>query len=194
MNDDRLAFILRAPALVERVVRGTLREALRSRRYQSGALELRTFANAALSELERIALAKRLDLDAIGRLELQNATVSAAGCLASSAVARRLFSVPIERFRAAPAEIDAAVVDTQRRLHLIRVELVTGAAARTELASRIGRSLPEMARLSAPPLLHLMSARDGRLRSFGEVGSKVNDIATERMPSERTAIARAMMS
>ncbi|MBD5654076.1 MAG: hypothetical protein IAI50_02705 [Candidatus Eremiobacteraeota bacterium] len=175
MSDDRLAFILRSPALVERVVRAVLHEALRSRRYQSGALEVRAFASAALSELERIAAATRLDTDAIGRLELQNSTVNAAGCFASSALARRLFAIPAERFRAVPAEVDAAVLDARERIHLIRLELVTSGAARSELARAIARLLPPPRSSTHLPQLHFLSLRDGQLRSIGEIETTAAD-------------------
>lgn len=175
MNDDRLAFILRAPALVERVVRGALREALRSRRYSSGALEVRAFANATLSELERLAEATRIDLDALGRLELHNAAVSAAGCFASSAAARRLFAVPVGRFRAAPPEVDAALLDAAGRAHVVRLELVTSGAARAQLAATIGRALPPPKRGTDSPRLHLVSLRDGTLRSFDAPAKTADD-------------------
>lgn len=175
MNDDRLAFILRAPALVERVVRGALREALRSRRYQSGFLEVRAFANATLSELARLAEATRIDLDALGRLELQNAAVSAAGCFASSAAARRLFALPVGSFRAAPPDVDAALLDAAGRTHVVRLELVTGGAARAQLAATIGRSLPAPKGAGGPPRLHLVSLRDGKLRSFETVAKSADE-------------------
>jgi len=179
MNDERLAFILRAPALVERAVRGALREALRSRRYRSGALEVRAFANAALGELERIAEGKRIDLDALARLELKNATVAAAGCFASSAAARRLFALPVGRLRAAPAECDAALLDARGCSHVVRLELVASGAARAELAAKIGRALPRPKgnekENEVAARVHLLSLRDGKLRSFGAAEGAAED-------------------
>jgi hypothetical protein len=171
MNDERLAFILRAPALVERVVRGTVREALRSRRYRSGPLDVRTFATAALSELDRIALDRRGDVDALGRLELQNATVSAAGCFASSAVARRLFSVAHDRYRAAPPEADAVLSDGRGSWHAVRLELLAGADARLHVARAVARAAASLRRDYNACQVHLFSLRDGRLRSYDATAS-----------------------
>lgn len=164
---DRLAFIRQAPELVERVVRSAAREAIEAKRLSDRALDVRDIANLALGELERALAAANVRLDAVERHELAGSTLRAATAFASSRLARRLRTVPVARFRAAPAGADAALADRDGNVHIIRVEAFAGDAQRVACAREIEATLVAAGSATLrPPAVHFLSLRDGKLRSF----------------------------
>ncbi len=166
MNDDRLAFILRSPELVERAVRAALSALFATRALHAGSLEPHAFGNVALEALDAALAAERRTLDAVGRHEIQGATLRAAARFAGSKLARRLFALPAERFGTPPPHADALVYDARGRVHVVRIEACADQAARLGAARRISAALPADAQRLADPMIHLFSLRDGRLRSF----------------------------
>jgi hypothetical protein len=169
MTDDRLAFLLRAPALVETVVRRALRRALRTARLRGEAPDVRAFANLALSELHRALANRPAPHDPLARHELDAATVRAATAFASSTLARRLFALPAERFAEAPPEVDAAVRDARGGLHFVRLETFASDDARLRAVPLVVRAASGALAADAPSL-HFFSLRDGRRRSYASLG------------------------
>jgi hypothetical protein len=166
VNDDRLSFILRSPEIVERSVRAAFSIALAARGLRGGSLEPHAFGNVALEALDAALAAERRALDAVGRHEIQGATLRAAAAFARSRLARRLFALPAERFGKAPPHADALVYDERKRLHVVRIEALADQAARLGAARRIAAAATAGVRPLADPMIHLFSLRDGRLRSF----------------------------
>jgi hypothetical protein len=175
VNDDRLSFILRSPELVERAVRSAFATLLAARGLRAAALEPHAFGNVALAALDTALADERCFLDAVGRHEIQGATLRAAARFGRSALARRLFALPADRFRSAPPDADALVRDERGREYSVRIEALADQAARLEVARKIAATLPAGAqRLRAPAIL-LYSLRDGRLRSFRIAGGAALD-------------------
>jgi hypothetical protein len=166
VNDDRLSFILRSPELVERAVRAAFSAVFAARGLRAGSLEPHAFGNVALEALDAALAAERRTLDAVGRHEIQGATLRAAARFGGSKLARRLFALPAERFGKAPPHADALVYDQRKRVHAVRIEAFADQAARLGAARSIAAALPAEAQLLAPPVIHFFSLRDGRLRSF----------------------------
>jgi len=93
--DDRLSFILRTPGVVEGVVREALRRALCARRHRGEPPDVRSFSNLALRVLERRTRDAGGSLDAVGRHELEAATLRAAAAFRSHDVTVGMCSVAV---------------------------------------------------------------------------------------------------
>jgi hypothetical protein len=171
VNDDRLSFLFRSPELVERAVRAAFAILLAARGLRGAALEPHAFGNVALEALDAALASERRSLDAVGRHEIQGATLRAAARFGGSALARRLFALPAERFGAAPPQADALVFDERRRAHAVRIEAFADQAARLDAARKIAAAIPAQAPQLREPAIHLFSLRDGRLRSFRIAGA-----------------------
>lgn len=166
--EERLAFILRSPDVIERSVRAALHSSLAVRTSRSKSPDVRTFGNRALEALDVALTSERPTLDAIERHELQAATLRAGARFVRSKLARRLFELPPARFAEAPPQADVAVRDEGGHLHVVRLEATATLAQRAQTARAIAGALRTGAIPLRPPAVHLFSLRDGRLRSFGE--------------------------
>lgn len=166
LMDDRLAFIRRAPAIVEAIVRTAAREAIDARRTYDRVLDARDLANLALAELDCAVARLGVRLDGVGRYELAEATVRAATTLARSPLVRRLMRVPVARFRPTPEGADVALVDRAGNPHVVRIEAFSGDASRVTCAREIARTCARDTTSLRAPTIHLFSLRDGTLRSF----------------------------
>ncbi|GAC1312386.1 MAG: hypothetical protein NVSMB21_22900 [Vulcanimicrobiaceae bacterium] len=160
MNDDSLLHLLRAPAFVERALRGALAEMIATRRGDGERWEPRRFVRSALVRALRIP-ASAGD-DALVRHERESAVVRAASFFAASALGRRLREMPVERFVTPPPRVDVAVRDRRGALHYVCLETHVGGQARLEAVALAVRAMEPGARAS----LHFFSLRDGSLRSF----------------------------
>jgi hypothetical protein len=170
VNDDRLAFLLRSPEIVERSLRSAFAALLATRGLRSASLDPHALGNVALEALDAVLAGRRCKLDAVGRHEIQGATLRAAARFGSSALARRLFVLPADRFGTAPPQADALVFDERRRVHAVRIEALADQAARLDAARSIADAIPAHAAQLREPAIHLYSLRDGRLRSFRIAG------------------------
>lgn len=166
VNDDRLSFILRSPELVERAVRSACTTLLAARGLCAASLEPHAFGNVSLAALDAALVAERCVLDAVGRHEIQGATLRAAARFGRSQLACRLFALPADRFGTAPPDADALVRDERGRAHCVRIEALADQAARLDAARKIAAALPAGAQRLPEPAILLYSLRDGRLRSF----------------------------
>jgi len=165
--DDRLSFLLRTPALVESVVRETLRRALAARRSRDEPPAVRDFSNLALLVLERRtgAAARTGDTDPVGRHELEAATLRAAAAFAASSLARRLFRIPRGRISAGTSGADLAVRDARGRLHLVRLETFRTPEERLVAVDVMAKTAPRQP-LGERPAIHFFSLLDGTFRSY----------------------------
>jgi hypothetical protein len=161
--DDRLSFMLRTPALVESVVRESLRRALAARRVRDEPPDVRSFSNLALLVLERRAGASAAD--PVGRHELEAATLRAAARFAASGLARRLFRIPRARVAPGPPGTDVAVRDARGRLHLVRLETFRTPDERLAALDVAAKAAPRQP-LDEPPAIHFFSLLDGTFRSY----------------------------
>lgn len=166
VNEDRLAFILRSPELVERAVRAALARVQAARGLRGEAIDVHAFGNVALEALDGLLFAEGRSLDAVARHEIHGATLRAAARFGRSALARRLLALPAERFGPPPPRADAFVYDERQRVHVVRIEAYAVQAARLEEARRIAATLPAGLPGLHEPAIHMFSLRDGRLRSF----------------------------
>ena len=165
MTDQRLAFLFRSPQVVEAAVRAALVEALTIRRLRLGEIDARTFGNRTLEKLRRRLDREPKHLDALGMHELEVETVRAAARFFSSKIGRRLLTIEPERLEAARRGCDATVKDAHGRLHVVRIETLSNDDDRVTLGRRLA-DLVAPARGLYAPRVHLLSLRDGRLRSF----------------------------
>jgi hypothetical protein len=165
--DDRLSFILRTPALVESVVRETLRRALAARPLRDEPLDVRSFSNLALLVLKRRAgLSDSYPrTDPVGRHELEAATLRAAAQFAASGLARRLFRIPRGRISPGPPGADVAVRDARGRLHLVRLETFRTPDERLAALDLATKAAPRQP-LGDRPAVHFFSLLDGTFRSY----------------------------
>jgi len=162
--DDRLSFLLRTPALVERVVREALRRALAARRLRDEPPDVRSFSNLALLVLER-RTGTSAGTDPVGRHELEAATLRAAAAFAGSSLARRLFRIPRERLTPGPAGADVTVRDARGRLHLVRLETFRTPDERLAALDAAVKAAPGTS-LGERPAVHFFSLLDGTFRSY----------------------------
>jgi hypothetical protein len=161
--DDRLSFLLRTPALVESVMRETLRRALATRRRRDEPPDVRGFSNLALLVLERRM--RGADADPVGRHELQAATLRAAACFAASSLARRLFRIPLQRIARGPEGADLSVRDARGGVHLVRLEIFRNAQERLAAVDALAKAWPGEP-LRKRPAVHFFSLLDGSFRSY----------------------------
>jgi hypothetical protein len=165
VNDQRLSGIIRSPNLVEDALRIALADGLTGRRLRLGEIDARSFAIRALDSLRVILGASKRTLDAVELHQLEAATIAASGRLFSSKLGRRLFTIDVARLEPTPRMIDAAVIDTHGRRHVVRIEACSNDAQRVDLGRAIASRANRKPGLHAPRV-HLFSLRDGRLRSF----------------------------
>jgi hypothetical protein len=165
VNDQRLSGIIRSPNLVEDALRIALADGLTGRRLRLGEIDARSFAIRALDSLRVILGASKRTLDAVELHQLEAATIAASGRLFSSKLGRRLFTIDVARLEPTPRMIDAAVIDTHGRRHVVRIEACSNDAQRVDLGRVIASHANRKLGLHAPRV-HLFSLRDGRLRSF----------------------------
>jgi hypothetical protein len=168
--DDRLSFILRTPGVVEGVVREALRRALCARRHRGEPPDVRSFSNLALRVLERRTRDAGGPLDAVGRHELEAATLRAAAAFAASSLARRLFRIPVQRIAPGPPGADLAVRDVRGRLHLVRLETFRTPDERLAALDAAAKAVPPPL-LRERPAIHFFSLLDGTFRSYPSIAT-----------------------
>jgi len=177
MPDDSLLYLARAPAFVERAVRGAFAEMVTARQLGGATCDVRSFAQLALLCARAIVTADRSDVLALH--EREAAVVRAATSFAASALGRRMRAIPIGRLVAAPVGVDAAVHDRHRALHYVRLETFPGAQARIEAVARAFRAM-DRAALPTHASLHFFSLRDGLLRSYPPLPTRKADVPPRR--------------
>jgi hypothetical protein len=162
---DSLGFMLRAPGLVERAVRGAVRRWLAPDAPRVEPLDARRLANLALLALKELLASDESSPDPVARHELQGATLAAVSRFARSKLAERLAALPRRRFAAAPPAADALVLGESGALHAVRLEATARLADRVAVARSVATAVGDV-RALREPAVHLFSLRDGRLRSF----------------------------
>jgi hypothetical protein len=178
--DDRLTFILRTPALVESVVRDALRRSLAARSLRNDAVDVRTFSNLALECLDVRLRDRAAEHDAVGRHELEAATLRAAAAFAASKLARRLFALPRARLGPGPRGADVAVRDARGSLHLVRLETFRSADERLTALDRLAKFRAARSPGTEPPAIHFFSLLDGGFRSYPAAASRPAAAAPRR--------------
>ncbi len=192
MDETTVTFIVRAPASIEAAVRATLRATLALRALRAAPIDPRSFANAALDEVERTMAEAGSARDAVARHEIKSATLRAAATFAASPLGRRLFRLPPQRIAGtlAPGTFDAVVRDRTGRLHGVRLEGCGNERVRADLRARAALAAAHLPG-DAERFVHLFSLRDGLLRSQTVAHEPVRLGVTPSLPMPSAAAAIA---
>jgi hypothetical protein len=168
MSVDRLQRVKTRPLFVENAVRVSLRDAVAWRIGGGGVPSAHAFGAAAVASARLALDAAECDPGECSRT--LSAVQHAAKRFASSALYRRLMTLPPSRFLRFARETnaaDAVVRDARRRLHAIALTAGDDALAAGRFATRVARSTPlAAADRFAPLTVHVFSLADGTRHSF----------------------------